>query len=465
MTDFIAVILAAGEGTRMKSDTPKILHKVCGVPMIDHVIRACKGAGASKIVVIVGKGAELVKNTLKDKDLEFVLQAEQKGTGHALMQAKETCANSPLLLVLCGDMPLITSESISAMVEFHKKRQSSATVMTAVVDNPTGYGRIIKNGEKVVAIREEKDATPEEKSISEINSGCYCFNGQMVFTALSKVNNRNRQGEYYLTDVVEIMNSEDKKIFAFAVKDPDEISGINNRQQLAVAQSIMQKRILNQWMQEGVTFLNPETSLVEVDVKIGRDTLIYPGVCLEGNTEIGQGCSIIGPCRIKDSKIGNNVEITMSQIQESIVEDDVKIGPFANIRPDCHVMSKAKIGDFVELKNANVGEGSKVPHLTYAGDAVIGKHVNIGAGVIFVNYDGFRKYQTVVEDNSFVGCNSNLIAPVTIKSGSYVAAGSTITKEVPSDSLAIARARQENKTGWARKIREKNEGGISRDGK
>ncbi|MDN5312125.1 MAG: bifunctional UDP-N-acetylglucosamine pyrophosphorylase / glucosamine-phosphate N-acetyltransferase [Thermoanaerobacteraceae bacterium] len=464
MTDFTAVILAAGEGTRMKSDTPKVLHKVCGMTMLGHVINAARKAGASKVTVVVGRGADEIKRAFEGQNIEFAIQTEQKGTGHALMQAKEAVRGSSLLMVLYGDMPLVTAESIAAMVKFYRERKPAATVMTARVQDPTGYGRIIRDGDRVTAIREEKDASPEEKAITEINSGFYCFDGALVFEALSKVKNDNRQGEYYLTDVVEIFNNEGRDVLAFEIGDPLELSGINDRGQLAYAQGIMQRRIIEHWMREGVTFINPDTCIVDVNVKIGRDTVIYPGVFLEGGTQIGEGCTVIGSSRIKDSEIGNYVEIVMSQIQESIIGDGVKIGPFANLRPGCHISEGAKIGDFVELKNAKVDTGSKVPHLSYVGDAVIGKKVNIGAGTIFVNFDGYKKHQTVVEDGAFIGCNSNLIAPVTIKSGSYVAAGSTITYEVPADSLAIARARQENKIGWAEKRKKKIEGGNQKNG-
>jgi bifunctional UDP-N-acetylglucosamine pyrophosphorylase/glucosamine-1-phosphate N-acetyltransferase len=459
MTDFTAVILAAGEGTRMKSNTPKVLHKVCGVPMLSHVIDAAKGAGAKKIVVVIGSGADEVTNTFKDKHIKFVVQAEQKGTGHALMQAKDEVKNDSLIVVLCGDMPLITKESISSMVETHKKNEAFATVMTARVDDPKGYGRIIRDGDRIIAIREHRDASPREKAICEINSGLYCFDTEAVFSALAKVENKNDQGEYYLTDVVQILNRDKKKILPYEIADPDELIGVNDRCQLANAQSVMQKRIISCLMQEGVTFINPDTSVVEQNVQVGGDTVIYPGVFLEGNTCIGEGCIIIGSTRIKDSQIGNHVEITMSQIQESSIEDNVKIGPFANLRPGCRVCTGAKIGDFIEIKNSNVGEGSKVPHLSYVGDADIGRNSNIGAGVIFVNYDGYKKHRTIVEDGAFIGCNSNLVAPVTIKSGAYVAAGSTVTQEVPEDSLAIARARQENKLEWVKKRKEKLEGG------
>lgn len=465
MEDFTAVILAAGEGTRMKSDTPKVLHKVCGQPILTYIIQAARKAGAQKIVVVVGKGADKVKEHYAGEDIEFVLQREQKGTGHALMQAEDAVKGSSQIVVLCGDMPLVTAESIEGMVRFHQEQRAACTVMTAIVEDPTGYGRIIKKGEKVLDIREHKDATLEEREIKEINSGFYCFDTSLVFSALSKVKNDNVQGEYYLTDVVKILNQEGKQVVAFQLDDPNELQGINDRKQLAQVQKLMQRKIIEGWMEKGVTFINPDTCVVDRHVQIGRDTTIYPGVILEGNTQIGEGCTIIGPCRIKDTIIGDFCEIVMSQIDDCQLDENVKVGPYSNLRPGCKLSSNVKVGDFVELKNTKVGEGTKIPHLSYVGDAILGKKINIGAGVIFVNYDGYKKHQTVVEDEAFIGCNSNLVAPVTVKAGSFVAAGSTITKDVPKDSLAIARARQENKLGWVLKRRNKIEGGTKDNGK
>ncbi|HHV17275.1 MAG TPA: bifunctional UDP-N-acetylglucosamine diphosphorylase/glucosamine-1-phosphate N-acetyltransferase GlmU [Thermoanaerobacterales bacterium] len=465
MENFTAVILAAGEGTRMKSNTPKVLHKVCGLPVLTYIIEATRRAGAEKIVVVVGKDAEKIKQFYEKDDIEFVVQKERKGTGHALMQAESAARGSTHLVVLYGDMPLVTAESIQGMAELHREQKAAATVMTAKVSDPTGYGRIIREGNKVLDIREHKDATPEERTINEINAGFYCFDTSLVFSALLKVENNNRQGEYYLTDVIKILNREKKRVVAFELEDPEELHGINDRRQLAQVQNLMQKKIIEDWMEKGVTFINPDTCMVDYRVEIGRDTIIYPGVMLEGSTKIGQGCNIIGPCRIKDTVIGDFSEIIMSQIDECVLDERVKVGPYSNLRPGCKIASRVKVGDFVELKNTQVGEGTKIPHLSYVGDGVLGKDINIGAGVIFVNYDGYKKHQTVVEDNAFVGCNSNLVAPVTVKAGSYIAAGSTITKAVPEDSLAIARARQENKVGWAAKRRNKIEGGTKGDGK
>lgn len=462
MDDFTAVILAAGEGKRMKSDTPKVMHKICGIPMLGHVIRAAKGAGASRIVIVIGKHCDVVVDAFKDdKDVTFVLQEQQKGTGHALMQAKEVIKENTLITVLYGDMPMITSESISEMVDFHKEKKADATVMTAEVEDPTGYGRIIGDGEKVFLIREEKDASEEEKAIKEINSGFYCFESSVAFDALEKIDNDNKQAEYYLTDIVEVLNKENKDVLAFRLENPEELNGVNDRCQLAHVQKLLQKKIISKHMQEGVTFLNPDTNLVDIDVEIGRDTVIYPGVILEGKTKIGQGCSIVGASRIIESDIGNNVQIVSSQIQYSSISDNVKIGPFANLRPDCEISSGVKIGDFVELKNTKVGKGTKIPHLSYLGDATLGENINIGAGVIIVNYDGYKKHPTIIKDNAFIGCNSNLVAPVCIEEGSFVAAGSTITKNVPKDSLAIARDRQVNKIDWVKKRRQKIERGNS----
>lgn len=465
MESFTAVILAAGEGTRMKSDTPKVLHKICGKPMLAYVIEAARGAGAQQVVVIVGKAADRVKEAFDREDVEFVLQEEQKGTGHALMQAEEAVKGSSRIVVLCGDMPLVTAESIREMVRLQQEQKAFATVMTAKVDDPTGYGRIIRKGDNVVDIREHKDASPEERKINEINAGIYCFDTASVFSALAKVKDDNIQGEYYLTDVVKILYQEGKEVIAYRLEDPTELQGINDRRQLAQAQQIMQQRIIEGLMVEGVTFINPDTCTVDHGVRIGRDTVIYPGVILEGSTKIGRGCTIIGPCRIKDSELGDSCEIIMSQIDECMLGEGVKVGPYSNLRPGCILANKVKVGDFVELKNAKVDEGTKIHHLSYVGDAVLGKNINIGAGVIFVNYDGYNKHQTLVEDNAFVGCNSNLVAPVTVRAGSFVAAGSTITKEVPEDALAIARARQENKLEWAKKRRNKFKGGTNGNGK
>ncbi|SHM20299.1 UDP-N-acetylglucosamine pyrophosphorylase [Caldanaerovirga acetigignens] len=462
--DFTAIILAAGEGTRMNSSIPKVLHKVCGVPMLGHVISQAKEAGAKRIIVVVGRGAEEIKRAFEGQKVEFVLQAEQKGTGHALLQTESAVKGEETLLVLYGDMPLVTSETLKSMVEYHIRNLTAATVMTAKVKDPAGYGRIIREGYRVIAIKEEKDASQEEKAIGEINSGIYCFDGERVFEALRQVNNNNAQGEYYLTDVVEILNREGENVLAYEVQDPSEVQGVNDRIQLAMAQSVMQKRIIHRFMRGGVTFLAPDSCVVDAGVEIGRDTIIYPGVILEGKTKIGECCTIVGYSRIVDSCIGNNVEIAMCHIRESVIEDGVKIGPFANIRPGTHLMAGVKVGDFVEIKNSKVGESSKVPHLSYVGDADIGSNVNIGAGVIFVNYDGFKKHRTVVEDEAFIGCNSNLIAPVRVGHSSYIAAGSTITKDVEEGALAIARSRQENISGWARKRKER-EGGNKSDGK
>lgn len=464
MTDFTAVILAAGEGTRMKSKLPKVMHPICGVSMLGHVIDAAKAAGAKEVVVVVGVGADDIKKAFSREGVYFVLQAEQKGTGHALLQARESVSASERIAVLCGDMPLVRAESIAGMVKAHTQTGASATVMTACVENPTGYGRIIKEGDKVLYIKEEKDATAEEKAIDEINAAFYCFDTKKVFDALEKIGKGNVQGEYYLTDVAGILNSEGHDVRAFKIEDPGELQGVNSHRQLFAARETMQRRITENLMDLGVTFINPGNTTVDKGVKIGSDTVIYPGVMLLGETVIGEGCTIFGPSLIRNSVIDDDAEIRMSQIDESHIGEGVKVGPFVNIRPGTDIGPKAKIGDFVEIKNTKIGEGTKVPHLSYVGDAVLGKGINIGAGVIFVNYDGYGKYKTVIEDDVFIGCNSNLIAPLHIDKKSYVAAGSTITKDVPEGSLGIARARQENKQGWVEKRNRILKGGTEGNG-
>jgi bifunctional UDP-N-acetylglucosamine pyrophosphorylase/glucosamine-1-phosphate N-acetyltransferase len=465
MTEFTAVILAAGEGTRMKSELPKVLHPLCGVPMLSHVIASARAAGARQVAIVVGAGAEEIRDAFRGQEVDFVLQAEQKGTGHALMQAEEAVRGSERIVVLYGDMPLVRPESIAGMVDTHCKTKAAATVMTAEVSNPTGYGRIIRKGHEVLAIREEKDASPAEKSIAEINSGFYCFDTQRVFEALTQVGNDNRQGEYYLTDVVEILNRQGHHVAAFELQDPEELHGVNNRRQLAKARELMQRRIIDDLMDRGVTFINPGNTVIDIDVDIGQDTVIYPGAVLQGDTVIGSRCTIIGPSLIRNSRIGDDVLINMSQVDESHIREGVKIGPFVNIRPGCQIGPQVKIGDFVEIKNTQIGEGTKVPHLSYVGDAVLGKGINIGAGVIFVNYDGREKHRTIIEDDAFIGCNSNLVAPLHIDKKSYIAAGSTITKDVPEGALGIARARQENKIGWIEKRSKIIKGGTQGNGK
>lgn len=445
-----AVILAAGAGTRMKSKLPKVLHKVCGRTMLNHVIDVAKGAMVHECIVVVGHGAEDVKESLTP-DVKTVLQKEQLGTGHALMMAEEYIGDGTIL-VLCGDGPLITEETLNRTVAYHKEGNFKATVLTTDLANPKGLGRIIRNAEgQLEKIVEEKDATEEEKAIIEINSGIYCFDGAILKEALPRLKNDNAQKEYYLTDILSIIRNMGFGVGVYKLEEYEEIMAVNSREQLADVEAIMRRRIAKKHMANGVTIMNPEHVYIEKTVTIGADTILYPGVILTGSTVIGEDCIIGQNSRIENTVIGNSVEIQSSTLIDSKVGSFTHIGPYAYLRPNSNIGEHVKIGDFVEVKNSNIGDHSKASHLAYIGDADVGQNVNIGCGVVFVNYDGKNKHRTTVEDNSFVGSNSNLIAPVTVKESGYVACGSTITKDVPEGSLAVARARQENKEGWTQR--------------
>jgi bifunctional UDP-N-acetylglucosamine pyrophosphorylase/glucosamine-1-phosphate N-acetyltransferase len=441
-----SIILAAGEGKRMYSKLPKVLHKVCGTPMVEHVINCARMLGDQEPVVVIGHGAEQVRQAISG--VKFVMQEKQLGTGHAVMQAAEYITDGDIL-ILYGDTPLLRSEILMDMHETHKRKGYSATILTSDFPDPTGYGRIVRNGEQLVeAIVEEKDADSITKQIKEINSGIYFFSGIELKQALKALNNNNAQGEYYLTDVIGIMRSKGLLIGAYKISDNEDIMGVNNRYQLSEANSIMGSRITRKLMLDGVTMIDPNNTYIEASVKIERDVTIYPGCIIEGDTVI-QEDSVIGPnTRIRNGIIGKGVSIQNSIVLESSVGEGTTVGPFAYIRPGNKIGKHAKIGDFVEMKNSNFGDHSKASHLTYVGDGDIGNNVNLGCGVVFVNYDGKNKNRSSVGDNSFIGCNVNLIAPVTVKANSYVAAGTTVTKEVPEYSLAIGRVKQENKDGW-----------------
>lgn len=450
MANLAAVILAAGKGTRMKSDLPKVLHKANGKPMVNYVLDAVKEAGVDEVVMVVGHGAELVKDTLANQ-ARFVTQEQQLGTGHAVMQTESVLGGfSGDLLVLCGDTPLIQGETVQRLAEQHKREKNAATVLTAVFDNPTGYGRVIRSESGTVEkIVEQKDASPEELAVKEINSGFYCFDAVELYKALSKLSPANAQGEYYLTDVLEIMKAKGLRVGAMIVDDNEEIIGINNRSQLATAEKVIRERINYRHMLNGVTILDPEAVYIDSQVKIEADSLIYPGCILEGNTVIGAG-SVLGPnTRIKDSLLEEKVSVQYSVIIESKVGAEAVIGPFAYLRPGTVLGAKVKVGDFVEIKNSVIGNGSKVPHLSYVGDADVGEKVNVGAGTITCNYDGRKKSRTLIEDEAFIGSNTNLVAPVKIGKKAITAAGSTVTKEVPEGALCVERAKQVIIPKWA----------------
>ena len=449
---FTSVILAAGMGTRMKSKMPKVLHKVCGKELCRWVIDASKTAGADSVCAIIGHKAEMVKETLGDV-CEFALQVEQKGTGHAVMQAIDVIkAAKGEVVILNGDTPLVTAQAIKNAIDYHKSSGNQATVITAILDDATGYGRIVRgNDGGVLKIVEQKDASEEEKKIKEVNSGMYVFDSDSLVYALDKITPNNAQGEYYLTDTLEILLNAGKKVGGYAIADNDEIRGINDRVQLNEAEKIMQKRINEMHMRNGVTMRNPESVYIEDGVEIGNDTEICQNVTIKSGTKIGCDC-VIGSGSILDrAVIDDGVDILSSVILQSEVGSGTHVGPFAYIRPNCKVGEDVKVGDFVELKNSNIDDGTKISHLTYIGDSDVGKRVNFGCGTVTCNYDGKNKYRTVIGDDCFVGCNTNFVSPINVGDGVYIAAGSTITEDIPENSLSIARARQVNKEGWTDK--------------
>lgn len=447
---FTSVILAAGMGTRMKSEMPKVIHKVCGKELCRWVIDESKKAGAEKVVTIIGHKAETVRPIIENNS-EIAIQSEQKGTGHAVMQAVEFIKDyKGYVVILNGDTPLIQAQTIGKAIEYHKENGNNATVITAILDDATGYGRIVRNADgNVVKIVEQKDASEDEKKINEINSGMYVFDAENLVDALAKLTPNNAQGEYYLTDTLEILLAAGKKIGAYAIEDNDEIRGINNRIQLSEAEEIMRNRINRRHMTDGVTLINPSATYIEADVVIGKDTIIGPNVELKGNTKIGENCVIGQGSRLENATLGNGVEVMNSVILDSEIGDKTNVGPFAYVRPNCKVGEKVKVGDFVEIKNSNIDDGTKISHLTYIGDSDVGKNVNFGCGTVTCNYDGKNKFRSVIGNDSFVGCNTNLVSPVKVGDRAYIAAGSTITQDIPDGSLSIARNRQINKEGWA----------------
>lgn len=454
--NFKAIILAAGKGTRMKSKYPKVIHKVCGKEMVNHVITVSKKSGVKDIVAILGHESEIVKEKLA-KDTMIAMQTEQLGTGHAVIMAKDYINDEDTIVVLCGDTPLVKEETLKRLFDYHIENQYHTTVLTTEVSNPTGYGRIIRDeNQDLLKIVEQKDANEEEKLAKEINSGIYCFNGKSLRESLDLLDNNNAQGEYYLTDTIQIMRNKGLKVGAYNGSTIEELMGVNSRVELAKAEEIMRKRINEAHMVNGVTIIDINSTYIEADVQIGNDTIVYPGAMLRGNTEIGSNCVIGMNSSITNSKIGDYTEVENSTIVDSTVGENTTVGPYAYLRPNSNIGNNVKIGDFVEVKNATIEDNSKASHLSYIGDAHVGKDVNIGCGVVFVNYDGKNKFKSIVKDGAFIGSNSNLVAPVTVEEKGYVATGSTITNDVPKGALAIAREKQVIKEGWVEKKNQKD---------
>lgn len=457
MNSVYAVVLAAGKGTRMKSEIHKVLHTIGGKTMAEHLIDTLQDAGIRDIYFVIGHGAEEVQKVIGNR-VQYCLQKEQLGTGHAVMQAEPILGDKRgLTLVINGDTPLITSKTIERLIALHKESGTTATLLTTRLSNPYGYGRIKYDADgSVLKIVEEKDATPEEKKIEEINVGLYCFDNQKLFSGLKRIKNNNVQGEYYFTDIFDILKNDGEKVSAYLTEDADETVSINDRVALAQAEEVLRKRVNEFHMRNGVTLQDPRNTYIDATVTIGSDTVILAGSHIRGRTTIGRGCTIGPDADITDSQVGDQVSIVRSVVINSSIDANSAIGPFAYLRPDSRIGKKVKIGDFVEVKNSIIGDGAKVSHLSYIGDAEIGRDVNMGCGSITVNYDGGQKHKTIVQDGAFIGCNVNLIAPIEVGRDAYVAAGSTINRNVPAGALAIARERQTNKDGYAIKFKAKS---------
>lgn len=461
MKNLSAIILAAGKGTRMKSSVPKVLHRVSGLPMLTYPINVLKELKAGNVVVVVGHGADEVRRAFGTSGAGFVLQKEQLGTGHAVM-----CAMKGLkgfkgdVLILSGDVPLITAETVKGLMKLHRAgggKKPVLSLVTMLLDDPRGYGRIVRDEHgSVVRIVEEKDCSAPQKGINEVNSGVYLADADFLRDNIKKLGNRNAQGEYYLPDLVELAAGAGRKVKALTHLNPNEVMGINNRVELAKANRLMRLRKAEELMYSGVTVMDPETAYIDSTVRIGADTTIYPGVHITGDTVIGSGCVVEEGSRITDSVVGDSTTIkSHSIIEDSVLGREVVVGPFARLRPGNSISDRVRIGNFVEVKKTSIGKGSKANHLSYIGDSVIGSGVNIGAGTITCNYDGYAKHTTVIEDGAFIGSDTQLVAPVTVGKGAYVGSGTTVTRDVPAGSLVITRAVEKVVAGWALKKRKK----------
>lgn len=465
------VVMAAGLGKRMRSKQAKVLHPVAGQAMVLYSVRLGLNVAGDRVAVVVGHQADRVRQVIEaaavGKDgrssVAIVEQREQLGTGHAVLQTRPVFAvgkkGAPsCYLILNGDTPLLREETVRALLQAHQAKGATVTILTAMLDDASGYGRVVRTksagGSRVSRIVEDRDATAEEKAIREINVGTYVVDGEFLFSALEKLDPSNAQGEYYLTDILHIAVDQGRPVGAVVLENADEGLGVNTRQQLAEAEQVVRRHIRERWLDAGVTMVDPASAWIDAAVTIGKDTVLYPNVALEGSTTIGEDCVVHSYVRATNCVVGNRVEVlNHCVLRDSQIDDEAVVGPFAHLRPGAVIRKKAKVGNFVEIKKTELGEGSKANHLSYLGDAVIGKGVNIGAGTITCNYDGVRKSKTVIEDGVFVGSDSQLIAPVTVGAGAVIAAGTTVTENVPADALAIARVTQANRAGWAARRR------------
>jgi bifunctional UDP-N-acetylglucosamine pyrophosphorylase / glucosamine-1-phosphate N-acetyltransferase len=452
MTELTTLILAAGEGKRMRSRTPKVLHTLCGRPLISYPMRLARTL-SDRVALVVGPDADGVR-ALAGPDVAVVEQRERLGTGHAVLQARDACPDQGTVLVLAGDMPLLLLETLERLVAHHRATGAAATVLTAVVERPFGYGRVLRQGGRVKRIVEERDATDDEKRIAEINTSVYCFDARRLWPALAEVRPDNDQGELYLTDVLGVLARAGARVEGVSVSDPVEAMGVNDRAQLAALATIQRRRILDRVMAEGVTVLDPASTYVDDTVVIGPDTTLYPNVLIEGATTIGSGCVIGSGSQITESRLADGVRLRpYCVLSEAEVDEGAELGPFAHLRPRAVIGARAKVGNFVEIKKSRLGKGSKANHLAYIGDATVGEGVNIGAGAITCNYDGFDKHETTIQDGAFIGTNVSMVAPITIGEGAYIGSGSVVTKDVPADALAVERSQQIVKEGWASRKR------------
>lgn len=446
------IILGAGKGKRMKSKKAKVLHLVAGRPMIDYTVNLAASLGSKKIVLVVGHQGDEVRALLSGRRIETVEQKQQLGTAHAVLQAENILKSSRHtdILILSGDVPLLKKETLKRLLREHKRAQAAATILTVEAPDPYGYGRVVRRRDSSIErIVEERDASRKEKGIKEINSGIYCFKKDFLFKALKQVRRKNVQKEFYLTDVIGMARKKGLPVHALLADDFTEVMGINTRIELANSERIMRDEVLSKLMLKGVTIMDPSSTFIDSTVSIGRDTVIYPHTQIYGNTRIGEDCVIMSHSVIRDTRIGHSVEIKgFVFITDSLIGDNAKIGPFSHFRPETVLKEGVKIGNFVEVKKSVVGIGSKAPHLTYIGDSIIGKKVNIGAGTITCNYDGKAKHQTIIGDGVFVGSDTQFVAPIKVGKGALIGAGTTVTQDIPPYSLTLSRAPQVNKENW-----------------